>query len=287
MYVVMQKVAVVILNFKLKEQTLKAVKSVQESSYQDLQIIVVDNNSQDGLEDEVKKLKNVEFIQSGDNLGYSGGNNLGIKKALGLGAELVFILNPDTTLEKESVETLVEGLERNEAGIVCPKIYFADSKKIWFAGGKLDILNVLGSHRGVNEKDEGQYNKEEGTDFATGAAVLIKKQVLQKVGLLDDRYFLYYEDSDICFRVKKAGFKIMYIPKAVVYHKNAQATTLGSSLQDYFITRNRMLFASKFLSFRTQFALFREALRNLGNPVRRMAFFDFLMGRFGKGSFLK
>lgn len=283
----MKKVAVVILNFKLKDQTIKTVKSAQDSSYQELQVIVVDNNSKDGIEEDIQKLNGVDFIQSGDNLGYAGGNNLGIKRALDLGSELIFILNPDTTLEKESIDKLVEGLERNEAGIVCPKIYFTDSKKIWFAGGKLDILNVLGSHRGVNEKDEGQYDKEEETDFATGAAILIKKQVLQKVGLLDDRYFLYYEDSDICFRAKKAGFKIMYIPKAVVFHKNAQATGLGSSLQDYFITRNRMLFASKFLPFRTRFALLREALRNFGNPVRRMAFFDFLTGKFGKGSFLK
>ena len=282
----MKKVGVVILNYKLKEQALKAIQSVKNSSYKNLQIIVVDNNSQDGIEEEIKKQKDVEFIQAGNNLGYSGGNNLGIKKALDLGCELVFILNPDTTLEKDSIEKLALGLERNEAGIVCPKIYFADTKNIWFAGGKLDLLNVLGSHRGVNEKDEGQFDEEVETEFASGAAILIKKEVLEKVGLLDDRYFLYYEDSDICFRAKKAGFKIMYIPKAKVFHKNAQATGLGSSLQDYFITRNRMLFASKFLPSRTQFALFREALRNLRNPIRRMAFFDFLMGKFGKGSFL-
>jgi GT2 family glycosyltransferase len=112
---------------------------------------------------------------------------------------------------------------------------------------------------------------------------MVKREVFEKIGLFDERYFLYYEESDFCYRAKEAGYKIMYIPKAIVYHKNAQTTGLGSPLQDYYITRNRMLFASKFLPLRTRFALFREGIRNWSNPTRKKAHLDFLFGKFGRG----
>lgn len=279
------KVAVVILNYKLKDLVLKCIKSVEESSFKNLQIIVVDNNSNDGLSEKLQVSKNLVFIQNKENSGYTGGNNLGIKEALKQGTDYILILNPDTTIEKNAIEVLVQKSRDLDAQIVCPKIYFSGSNKIWFAGGILDINNVLGSNRGVNEVDDGQYDQDEEMELVTGACMMVNKNVFAKIGLLDEKYFLYYEDTDFCFRARKNGFKIMYIPEAVVYHKNAQATKLGSPLQDYFITRNRMLFASKFLSLRTKFALLREALRNYKIPARRRALNDYLMGNFGKGSF--
>lgn len=281
-----KKVTVVILNYKLKEDTLKCLASVKNSNYQNFDLIVLDNGSDDGLESEISKDKNLTFIQNGQNLGFTG-NNIGIKKALAEGAEYVFILNPDTIIEAETISNLVEGLEEYQAGIACPKIYFDQPRKIWFAGGKLDQLNVLGSNIGVNEVDHGQYDQDREIEIGTGAALFVKKEVFEKIGILDERFFLYYEDTDFCYRAKQAGFKIMYLPKAIVYHENAKSTGLGSSLQDYFITRNRMLFAKKFLPLRTQFALLREAIRNFANPIRRSALIDFLLGRFGKGSFIK
>jgi GT2 family glycosyltransferase len=284
----MYTVGVVVLNFKVADLAIKAIQSVKKSSFVHIKIYAVDNDSKDGFEENVKKIDNVVFIQTGANLGYTGGNNVGIKRALEDGCEWVFLLNPDAVVEKETIETLVERAEKNSAQIVNPKIYFADSKIIWFAGKEFDQLNVLGHHRGVDEQDVGKYDTEEELEDGTGCAMLIHKQVFEKIGMLDERYFLYYEESDFCFRARKAGFKIMYIPKAVVYHDNAKSTGLGSPLQDYFITRNRMLFASKFLPFRTQFALIREALRTgFKYPTRRLALMDYLMGRFGKGSFLK
>lgn len=279
-----QKVSVVILNYRVKELALKCIESVVQSDYSNLDIIVVDNNSGDDIEKDLNG-SHVHFIQTGSNLGYSGGNNRGIQKALANGAEYVFILNPDTEISKTCISELVKYAKKENSGIVGPKIHFKNNQTIWFAGGILALQNVLGSHRGVNEIDNGQYEKIEKTDFITGAAMMVKKEVFTKVGLLDDRYFLYYEDSDFCFRAKQVGFKIMYIPSAVVFHENAKSTGLGSALQDYYITRNRMLFASKFLSLRTKFALFKEALHNIAMPVRRKALFDFLLGRFGKGDF--
>lgn len=273
--------AVVILHYRHKEDTLECLKSVNRSDYKDLQIILVDNDSGDSF----GELEKITLLKSGHNIGYSGGNNLGIKKALEMGAEYVFVINPDATVEKSTISSLVKAIEKYSAGLVSPKIYFDNSKKIWYAGSKFDVLNVIGSHRGVDEIDHGQYDLDEETDGITGGAFLATKEVFRKAGLFDERFFLYYEDADLSFRAKQKGFKIMYIPEAVVYHQNARSTGLGSPLQDYFITRNRMLFASKHLPVRTRFALFREALRNLDKPMRRLAMWDFLIGNFEKGSY--
>lgn len=279
----MPKVVVIILNYKVKDLTLKAIISVKGSTFKNLEIIVVDNNSHDGLANTLVNRQDLTFIQNDENLGYCGGNNVGIAQALKDGADWVFILNPDAQVDKDAIKNLVEVAQKENIGIAGPKVLFTDRKTIWYAGGVFDTGNVLGTHRGVDEKDHGQYNVVTQTDFVTGAAIFIRRDVLEKVGLFDTRYFLYYEDSDFCFRAKKAGFKIMFVPEAVVYHLNAQSTKLGSPLQDYYITRNRMIFAAKFLTFRARAALFREGLRNLGSSVRRLAFFDFLVGRFGKG----
>lgn len=279
----MKKVAVIILNFKVTVDTIECINSVQKSDYKNIQIIVVNNSLNDGLEDEIKKFSEVTFIQNKENLGFTGGNNVGIKYALISGADYIFILNPDTIIDKSCISILVKNI--NDGDILGPKIFFYKSHKIWYAGGILDKLNVIGKHRGVDEEDIAQYESIEETDYVSGAALFTKKEVFESIGFFDENYFLYYEDSDFCLRAKKAGFKILYIPKAVVYHKNALSTGLGSPLQDYFITRNRLLFAFKFLSIRTKFAIFREALKNIFNSTRRLAFFDFIIGNLGKGSY--
>ncbi len=283
----MKKVGVVILNYKVKDYAVRCLKSVINSSYKNLKIYLVDNNSEDGIESELDKYNKVIFIQTGANLGYTGGNNIGIKTALSESCDYVFILNPDTEVAKDTIEILMTKADEYQAGIVTPKIYYGQTNIIWYAGKKLDLDNVLGVHIGVDQQDQGQFDQDRETDDITGAAMFIGKEVFEKVGLLDEKYFLYYEESDFAYRAKKMGFKLMYIYSARVYHDNAKATGLGSPLQDYFITRNRMLFASKFLSLRTQFALFREAMRNFKNKTRRQALVDFLTGNFGKGSFLK
>lgn len=281
----MKKVTVVILNFKVCDLTLKCINSVKKSSHKNLQIIVVDNNSNDNLGESLKNDKEIYFIQNDDNLGFAGGMNVGIKEALKNKADFVFVLNPDTTIEKDTIKILVEKADKYNAQILCPKIYFDDSNILWYAGKVFDRANVLGLHRGVDQEDKGQFDQDEEQETATGAAMLVQKEVFEEVGFFDDRYFLYYEEDDLCARAKMANFKIMYIHDSIVYHKNAQSTGLGTPLQDYFITRNRLLYASKFLSIRTRFALIREALRNYKIPTRRQGLWDFLTSNFGQGSF--
>lgn len=280
----MKKVAVIILNFNVKKELLKCIESVQASTYKGVDIIVVDNHSNVDISYSLEKFKDLRFIQNKENLGYTGGNNIGIKVALELGVDYCLILNPDTQIDRNCIKNLVKGAEKLNAGIAGPKIYFAGEKRIWHAGGLMDSSNVIGSHRGVDEEDHGQYDNVTEVDFVSGAAFFVKREVFEKIGYFDENFFLYYEDADFCLRAKKAGFTIYYIPSSLVYHENASSTGLGSPLQDYFITRNRMLYASKHLSLRTKFALLREGVRNLANPMRRLALFDFLIGNFGKGS---
>ena len=280
-----KKVAIVVLNFKVKDLTLKCIESVKKSTYEDLEILVVDNNSEDGLGSALKIYQDLTFIQNKENLGYTGGNNIGIKIALMGGADFILILNPDTEIDKYCISNLVIAAGDFKFDIAGPKIYFKTEKKIWYAGGIFDKANVIGKHRGVDELDKGQYDEPKSSDFVSGAAFFARAEVFKKIGLFDERFFLYYEDSEFCLRAKRKGLKIMYIPQSVVYHENAASAGLGSALQDYYQTRNRMLFASIYLPIRTRLALFRESLRNLGNPARRLALFDFLIGNFGKGSY--
>lgn len=283
----MKKVAIIVLNFKGKEDTLECMRSIKASDYKNLEIIVVDNNSKDGLEGEISKMQDVVFIQTGENLGYAGGNNVGIKKALDDNSDYIFVLNPDTEIEKNTISNLVKEAEGSDAGIFGPKIYFHDTKVIWYGGGIIDQNNILGVHRGMDEVDKGQYNEIVGTGFASGAAMFVKSQVFKTVGLFDERYFLYLEDMEFCLRAKLAGFKSLYNPTAVVYHKNAKSTGLGSPLQDYFITRNRLLFAFQYMSWRKRLALLKHIILTMNFSTRRQGLLDFSIGNFGKGSYIK
>lgn len=266
----MEKIAIIILNWNGKENTLDCLKSIDKSQ----KILVVDNNSTDDSVEIIKKeFPEVKIIQNPQNYGFAKGNNIGIKKALSDGAEYVFILNNDTVLEKNCLKNLLEAVKKyQEYSIFAPKIYFeknyefhkdrySDNEKgrvIWYAGGIIDWKNVYGKHRGVDEVDCGQFDKFESTEYATGAAMFVKKEVFEKIGLLDEKYFMYYEDTDFCIRAKKAGFKILFVPNAVVYHKNAGSSSSGSHLQDYYITRNRLMFGIKYAKLKTKLVLIRE-----------------------------
>ncbi|MDO8452503.1 MAG: glycosyltransferase family 2 protein [bacterium] len=299
----MTKVAVVILNWNRKSDTLECLQSVLtlDASRYTLIPIVVDNNSNDGSVQAFENLKNIVIVKNRDNLGYTGGNNSGIKKALELGADFVMVLNNDTVLDKNLVVELLKGAEEHpEAGIFTPKIYFAKGfefhkdkykeselgKVIWAAGGKIDWDNVFGNNRGVDEVDNGQFEKSGEVDFGTGACLFVRKEVFDKIGMFNDRYFMYYEDTDFCMRAGQAGFKTVYVPRAILWHKVAQSSGIGSGLNDYFISRNRMLFGTLYASFRTRFALLRESLKLIlfGREWQKKGVVDFYLGIFGKGS---
>lgn len=299
----MKKISIIILNWNRLQETLvclESVKSLNIKGYE-LETVIVDNGSEDGSLLKFKKLKNIKIISNRSNLGFAGGNNRGIEYALNRGADYVAIVNNDVTLEKNSLNELVKIAQKYpKLGAISPKIYFEkgfefhksrykDSEKgnvIWYAGGVLDWNNIYGSARGVDEVDVEQFNKTEETDFATGACMFLSKEALKKVGFFDSRYFMYYEDTDLSNRLKKHGFNVIYNPKAIVWHKVAQSSGIGSELSDYFTTRNRMLFGLRYASMRTKIALIRESVKLLlnGRKWQKIGIRDYYLGRFGKGS---
>jgi GT2 family glycosyltransferase len=269
-----------------------------------LSVVVIDNASTEKFTKDKKYQKlNLKIIRSEKNLGFAGGQNLGIKFALDNGADYVVVLNDDVILDKDLIVELLKTFETNkDCGMVSPKIYFAKGyefhkdryqqnelgKVIWYAGGKIDWQNVIASHRGVDEVDKGQYEKVAETDFASGCCEMIKRKVLEKIGLFDERYFLYYEDNDLSQRAKAYNFKILYQPKAIMWHLNAGSTGgSGSTLHDYYITRNRLLFGFKYSSLRTKLALSKESFRDIlsGRPWQKKGALDFYLRKFGKGSY--
>lgn len=298
----MRKIAIVILHYLGKKYTKLCLESVDRLVMDGLELsmIVINNNPQENLDDLEKKYPAFVFLETGKNLGYVGGNNFGIKKALAGKADYILLLNNDTTVDKNLIIELIKTAEDNKVGVVGPKIYFAKGfeyhkerykpadlgKVIWYAGGIIDWQNVFGSHRGVNEVDQGQYDQEVITSFVTGCAMFVKRAVFEKIGLFDERYYLYLEDLEFCQRAMGTGYKIIFAPKALVWHYNAISSKVGGSLQDYFITRNRLLFGLKYAPLKTRFNLIQESIRLTlnGRPWQKKAIRDYFLKKFGKGS---
>jgi len=297
------KVSIIILTANAlvmtKEQLLDVAKL--ETDNLDVECIVVDNGSPDGTEEELKnyKLSNMKykFIQSGANLGFAGGNNVGIKDALRCKFDYIVLMNNDLILQKDIIVKLVNFMMKNsDVGVASPKMYFAKGYEfhkdrykdkemgnvLWYAGGLIDRQNVYTSHRGVDEIDHGQYDNIEETDVANGACVIIRREVFKKVGLLDDSFFLYWEDADFCEKARSVGYKIIYFPKTWMWHKvSASSGGPGSPTNDYFLIRNRFYYSMRYSTPWTKFAVFRDTIRHIftGRIWQKWGAIDALLGR--------
>jgi GT2 family glycosyltransferase len=296
------KVFIVVLNWNQEKLTMECIESLQklklEKSHH-VEIVVVDNGSGEILSFR-PSMANVKLIKNNKNLGFAGGNNVGIKFALDNFADYILILNNDTIVDSNLIAELLKPMDDKRVAITSPKIYFAKGyefhkekytknqlgKVIWYAGGKIDWRNVYGENIGVDEVDKNQYDKEEEIDFATGACFLVSAKALKEVGLFDEKYFMYMEDMDLSLRLKKNGWMIIYEPKAKLWHKVAQSSSIGSDLNDYFISRNRLLFGVKYADLRTKFALFRESIKLFifGRHYQAVGIRDYYLRKFGKGS---
>lgn len=301
------KVAFIIVHFSNQGDTFELLESLSKTTLPSKvisQVYVVDNTCSDNFESDLQEeYPEVKLIVSPENLGFAGGNNLGLKQALEEKNDIYVLINNDTLVGKDFIKQVVSSpITKKDVGIVGGLIYFASGfefknkykeadrgKVIWYAGGEIDWNNVYASHRGVDQIDKGQFKKVETTDFVTGCLLITKKEVLKKVGLLDKKYYLYLEDVDFNYRVRKAGYQTIFDPKIKIWHKVAQSSGIGSSLNDYFITRNRFLFGFKHTKLRTKIALLREGLkkRKTGTKAQKAAVKDFLTFNLGKGSWLK
>ena len=299
----MKKIGIVILHFRGLENTRDCVKSVlnlDPARDLDVSLLVVDNASEEPYKNSIGK---VEVIRNRENTGFTGGMNTGIKRFLDLDYDYILTVNNDTIFDKGFLKHANDYLKKEDnVGIFSPKIYFYPGteyhydrykvsergKVLWFAGGKLDRKNFLPSHRGVDEVDSGQYDEEKTMDFATGCCMIFSRETLREVGVFDDKYFLYYEDVDLSLRMRRAHKKLLFMPKAFIWHKNAKsAGGAGSELQDYYTTRNRLLLGSHFAAARTRVALLKEGFSLIlrGRKWQKNGSQDFFLRRFGKGSF--
>ncbi len=196
---------------------------------------MIDNGSTDGTQAVLKQKygRKIVLIENGANLRFSRGNNEGIKYALRNKADYMILLNNDIMVDKNLIKELVAVAESDKTiGIVGPKIYyFQPSNQIWSAGGEIYLHKGTGRHAGIRQIDRGQYDQIRECDYVTGCALMIKREVVEKIGLLDPAYLAYYEDTDWCFRAKLAGYKSFYVPKAKMWHKISAST--GGQLTIY------------------------------------------------------
>ncbi|HVI47680.1 MAG TPA: glycosyltransferase family 2 protein [Chitinophaga sp.] len=237
------RVSIVTVNYNNTAVTCELMASLHRISYSNLEVIVVDNASRENPEAAVKKIyPSAKIILSDTNLGFAGGNNLGIKAATG---EYFFLVNNDTEFTEGLIEGLLEVFRQHpDAGVVSPKFhYFFHKGTIEYAGyHAVDMLTGRNSMIGCREQDNGQYDMLAETHYAHGGAMMVSAAAVEKVGLMPEVYFLYYEEFDWCEQFKKHGYKIYYQYKSLIYHKESMTTGKNSPLKTYYITRNRILF---------------------------------------------
>lgn len=241
------QISIITINYNGLANTCALIETIPFNDYS-LEVIVVDNASS---EDEAtlieQRYPQVKVIRSKENLGFAGGNNLGIKAALG---KYLFFINNDTFLRPQdsNLQHLIDRLESDtKIGMVCPKIRFAwDSCPIQFAGyTPLSRITLRNKAIGSGEEDLGQYDNAHSTPYAHGAAMMVKREAIERAGLMPECYFLYYEELDWSMMIRRAGYDIWYEPTCTIYHKESQSTGQDSALRTYFITRNRLLFAKR------------------------------------------
>ena len=299
------KVFIIVLNWNGYIDTIECIESLQKLTHTNYEIILLDNGSTDGSQDILReRFKELTFIENGKNLGFAEGNNVGIMHALEAGADYVFLLNNDTTIAHDALDRLVAFAEENkEAGIVGPKILFYDDPEtIWFAGGIIDFRKGS-SHRGGGQPDYGKFDEVAEVDYITGCALLIKSDVIRKIGLMNPDYFLLFEESDWCLRAKEAGYKLFYVPKARVFHKcsasfgrtSSQNNTRPPSWIYYYVRNSFLLAKSHLVGIKRLRAYFFSLIRSFNwmawsvSKQRFDRFFaaiagiiDFFLGRLGR-----
>lgn len=285
----MNKIGIVIVDYNGKKDTEELLQSLVKADMRNFDVkVVVVNNGVDDLSSLTTIYRGVEkIINNQKNVGFARANNQGIKYLLDVGAEFICLLNNDTIVKDNFLSALVGTFAGEKVGIVCPKIYFYPGcefhkkryaedergKVIWYAGGEIDWDNVYCRHRGVDEMDRGQFDQTEETDFATGCAMMIKREILEKIGSLDEKYFAYLEDVDFCWRAREARYKIIYCPKSIIWHKNASSSGGPGSPLHYFLQeRNRLYFGFKYASFKIKLHLLQKMFSFLFSSNYKIVF---------------
>lgn len=244
-------VGVVLINWNCGEYTENCIASLLSGSRVPDLIVVVDNASSDGSPTRIKETyPSVQLIVNAANYGFTGANNIGISYLLERGVTYIWILNNDTTVSTNCLEILLDSLETNEnaAAATC-KIYWHDSKVIWFAGSLFDKITYRVRHRGEGETDYGQYDCAESLDFLDGCCILVRGEILRDIGLFDEHFFAYHEDLDLSFRIRNSGSQLFYVSGGSINHfagasvkSNKRNCEVTSSPLQHFLSRRNKLF---------------------------------------------
>jgi hypothetical protein len=238
-------VSIIVLNWNNYADTIECIESIKKISYPKYTLIIVDNGSTDGSEKIIRqKFPDLPFIQTGKNIGYTGGINAGVNYALETSTDFILILNNDTIIDPMAVEALVKVASGdNRIGMLSSKIYFYDRPDtIWYAGASYYPFLGWGRHKGYNEVDSGQYDKPEETGRPCGCSMLVSREFCEKAGLLNEDFFCYGEEIDWGLRGRKAGFKIMYVPSSKIWHKVSSSTGgIDTAVYLYYSVRNTLL----------------------------------------------
>jgi len=236
-------VSIITVNYNQAEVSCALLESLNKISYPNLEVIVVDNHS---IEDDPsiikKRYPNIVFIQNPINYGFAAGNNYGLMRARG---DYVLLLNNDIEVPSDFLEPLVDKLEQHpEIGAVSPRIkFYYQPDTIQYAGyTPIDKITMRNHSIGYWEKDRGQYLEDQETAYAHGAAMLVPMRIVKEIGLMSYTFFLYYEEADWCARIKAKGYKIFYVGKSFVLHKESVSTGKLSALKIYYLNRNRIVF---------------------------------------------
>lgn len=238
-------VAIVVLNFNGREDTLECVRSLCRLTYPRWRLYLVDNGSAVKIRADVLALRpDAVVIENETNLGFTGGNNIGARAALADGADYILMLNNDTVVDPGFLEPLAAALRDDPAvGLATPKIYIHNSEAVlWGYGARLHRFTARSPHIGTYETDRGQFDAIRDVDRITGCAMFARRELFEKVGFLDDRFFIYEEEIDWCLRARRAGYALRVVPSSVIWHKgHRDSGRVGRPFIAYLQTRNHLL----------------------------------------------